>query len=222
MSESSESDFSHHPGKDSDDEGSVPSSHASDMPDSLDSRKRARPPKQIRGNAWVFYGLITADAALLHAESDDPDEGPFPRLKAMLLAHWTSVYPQLEARITKLILHLGFFCNLTSLLACSRDEKDASKVQIRIRAFLQSNITAVTALKKLLPESGGFISGSWERCEGRLSGHELYQECVQTETAGNNDWMPLLNIGDFPVSNMAKHKAKKVCNYIVNLHIRIL
>ena len=222
MSESSESDFSHHPGKDSDDEGSVPSSHASDMPDSLDSRKRARPPKQIRGNAWVFYGLITADAALLHAESDDPDEGPFPRLKAMLLAHWTSVYPQLEARIKKLILHLGFFCNLTSLLACSLDENDASKVQIRIRAFLQSKHTAVTALKKLLPESGGFVSGSWERCEGGLSGHELYQECVQTETAVNNDWMPLLNIGDFLVSNMAKHKAKKVCSYIVNLHIRIL
>ena len=222
MSESSESDFSHHPGKDSDDEGSVPSSHASDMPDSLDSRKRARPPKQIRGNAWVFYGLITADAALLHAESDDPDEGPFPRLKAMLLAHWTSVYPQLEARIKKLILHLGFFCNLTSLLACSLDENDDSKVQIRIRAFLQSKHTAVTALKKLLPESGGFVSSSWERCEGGLSGHELYQECVQTETAGNNDWMPLLNVGDFLVSNMAKHKAKKVCSYIVNLHIRIL
>ncbi len=73
MSESSESDFSHHPGKDSDDEGSVPSSHASDMPDSLDSRKRARPPTQIRGKAWVFHGLITADAALLHAESDDPE-----------------------------------------------------------------------------------------------------------------------------------------------------
>ena len=146
MSESSESDFPHHPGKDSDDEGSVPSSHASDMPDSLDSRKRARPPIQIRGKAWVFYGLITADAALLHAESDDPDEGPFPRLKAMLLTHWTSVYPQLEARFEKLILHLGFFCNLTSLLACSRDENnDASKVRIRIRAFLQSKKTAVTA-----------------------------------------------------------------------------
>ena len=138
MSESSESDFSHHPGKDSDDEGSVPSSHASDMPDSLDSRKRARPPIQIQGKAWVFYGLITADAALLHAESDDPDQGPFPKIKAMLLAHWTSVYPQLEARIIKLILHhdLGFFCNVTSLfnlngvpVACSLDEKDASKVK---------------------------------------------------------------------------------------------
>ena len=149
MSESSESDFSHHPGKDSDDEGSVASSHASEVPDPLSSRKRTRPQTQILGEACVFYGLITADAALLHAESDDPDEGPFPRLKAMLLAHWTSVYPQLEARITKLILHLGFFCNLTSLLACSLDENDASKVQIRIRAFLQSMHAAVTALKNL-------------------------------------------------------------------------
>ena len=87
-------------------------------------------------------------------------------------------------------------------------------------AFLQSNVTAETALKKLLPESGEFIFCSWERCEGGLSGHELYQECVQTETAGNNesvnDWMPLLNVSDFLVSNMAKHKARKVCNYIVN------
>jgi len=224
MSESSESDFSHHPGKDSDDEGSVPSSHASDMPDSLDSRKRARPPTQILGKAWVFHGLITADAALLHAESDDPEESPFPRLKSMLLAHWKTVCPLLEPRITKLILHLGFFCNLTSLLACSLDEKDASKVQIRIRAFLQSKKTAVTALRKLLPESGGFISGSWERCEGGLSGHVLYDECVQTKTVtvDDNVWMPLLKVGDFLVSNMAKHKASKVCNYIINLHIRSL
>ena len=50
----------------------------------------------------------------------------------------------------------------------------------------------------------------------------MYQECVQTETAGNNDWMPLLNVGDFLVSNTAKRKARKVCNYIIHLHIRIL
>jgi hypothetical protein len=109
-------------------------------------------------------------------------------------------------------------------LACSLDEKDASKVQIRIRAFLQSKKTAVTALRKLLPESGGFISGSWERCEGGLSGHVLYDECVQTKTVtvDDNVWMPLLKVGDFLVSNMAKHKASKVCNYIINLHIRSL
>ena len=222
MSESSGSDFSHLPGNDSDDGGSVAASHASEMPDTLGSRKRARSPIQIRGKAWVFYGLITVDAALLHAESDDPEEGPFPRLKSMLLAHWTSVYPHLEARIKKLILHLAFFCNLTSLLTCSLDEIDASKVKIRIRAFLQSKKTAVTALKKLLPQ-GGFISGSWERCEDGLSGHQLYEECAQTlKTGGDNDWMPLLKVGDFLMSNMAKHKAKKVCDYVINLHIRIL
>jgi len=115
MSESSGSDFSHHHGNDSDDEGSVLSSHASDMPDTLvGSKKRARPPTQIRGKAWVFYGLITADAALLHAESDDNEEGPFPKLKSLLLAHWTSIYPHLEDRIKKFILHLAFFCNLTT------------------------------------------------------------------------------------------------------------
>ena len=139
--------------------------------------------------AWVFYGLITTDATLLYAESDDNEEGPFPRLKSLLLAHWTSIHPKLEDRIKTLILHLAFFCNLTSLLACSRDENDASKVQIRIRVFLRSKYTAVTALVKLLPPSCGFLSGSWQRCEGGLSGHALYEECVQTKRAGANDWM---------------------------------
>ena len=157
MSASSGGDFFHHSGYDSNDEGSVPSSHASDMPDTPGNKKRPRQPTQIRGKAWVFYGLITADAALLHAESDDNEEGPFPRLKSLLLAHWTSIHPKLEDRIKTLILHLAFFCNLTSLLACSRDENDASKVQIRIRAFLQSKKTAVTALVKLLPQSRGFF-----------------------------------------------------------------
>ncbi len=57
------------------------------MPDTLGSKKLARLPTQIQGNAWVFYGLITADAALLHAESDDNEAGPFLRLKPLLLAH---------------------------------------------------------------------------------------------------------------------------------------
>jgi hypothetical protein len=217
MSESSGSDFSHHRGNDSDNEGSVPSSHASDMPDTLlGSKKRARPPTQIVGKAWVFFGLITADAALLHVESDDNEEGPFPRLKSLLLAHWTSIHPKLEDRIKTLILHLAFFCNLTSLLACSRVENDASKVQIRIRAFLRSKNTAVTALVKLLPPSCGFLSGSWQRCEGGLSGHALYEECVQTKRAGANDWMQLLNIGEFSDKKNARQKggcAKKVCCY---------
>jgi hypothetical protein len=217
MSESSGSDFSHHRGNDSDNEGSVPSSHASDMPDTLlGSKKRARPPTQIVGKAWVFFGLITADAALLHVESDDNEEGPFPRLKSLLLAHWTSIHPKLEDRIKTLILHLAFFCNLTSLLACSRDENDASKVQIRIRVFLRSKYTAVTALAKLLPPSHGLLSGSWQRCEGGLSGHAVYEECVQTKTAGANDWMPLLKIGEFSDKKTARQKggcAKKVCCY---------
>jgi hypothetical protein len=217
MSESSGSDFSHHRGNESDNEGSVPSSHASDMPDTLlGSKKRARPPTQIVGKAWVFFGLITADAALLHVESDDNEEGPLPRLKSLLLAHWTSIHPKLEDRIKTLILHLAFFCNLTSLLACSRDENDASKVQIRIRVFLRSKYTAVTALAKLLPPSHGFLSGSWQRCEGGLSGHALYEECVQTKRAGANDWMQLLNIGEFSDKKNARPKggcAKKVCCY---------
>jgi hypothetical protein len=193
------------------------------MPYTPDSKKRARP-KQIRGKAWIFHGVITTNADRLHPKSGSNEEGPFPILVSLLHAHWTSVVQHLDDKIKGLILHLVFFCNLTSLLACSLDEKDASKVQIRIRAFLQSKKTAVTALKKLLPESGGFISGSWERCEGGLSGHVLYDECVQTKTVtvDDNVWMPLLKVGDFLVSNMAKHKASKVCNYIINLHIRSL
>jgi hypothetical protein len=101
-------------------------------------------------------------------------------------------------------------------LACSRNENDASKVQIRIRAFLRSKYTAVTALVKLLPPSCGFLSGSWQRCEGGLSGHALYEECVQTKRAGANDWMQLLNIGEFSDKKNARPKggcAKKVCCY---------
>ncbi len=122
--------------------------------------------RKFEAKPGYFYGLITADAALLHAESDDNEESPLPRSKSLLLAHWTSIHPKLEDRIKTLILHLAFFCNLTSLLACSRDENDASKVQIRIRVFLRSKYTAVTALAKLLPPSHGLLSGSWQRCEG--------------------------------------------------------
>ncbi len=58
MSDSSGSGISNHHGDDSDSEGSVAgsvaASHASDMPDTPDSKKRARP-KQIQGKAWIFY-----------------------------------------------------------------------------------------------------------------------------------------------------------------------
>ena len=149
MSDSSGSGISYHHGDVSDDEGSVAgsvaASHASDMPDTPISKKRARP-KQIQGKAWIYHGIITVDVALLHTASENDDDGPFSSLKALLLALWTSIYLQLEPKIKKLILHLAFFCNLASLMACSRDEKDSSKVQIRIRAFLRCNNTSVTAL----------------------------------------------------------------------------
>ena len=204
MSDSSGSGISDYHGDVSDDEGSVAgsvaASHASDMPDSADtqapiSKKRART-KQIQGKAWIYHGIITVDAAQLHTASENDDDGPFSSLKALLLALWTSIYLQLEPKIKKLILHLAFFCNLASLMACSRDEKDSSKVQIQIRAFLRCNNTSVTALARLLPLSpdllstipsaklrpfdlwGDFLSGSWDRCKGGLSGHSLYKQCV--------------------------------------------
>ncbi len=47
-----------------------------------------------------------------------------------------------------------------------------------------------------------------------LSGHALYDECVQTKTSGDNNWMPLLKIGEFLENNNARQigsSAKKVC-----------
>jgi hypothetical protein len=73
---------------------------------------------------------------------------------------------------------------------------------------------ALTALVKLLPPSHSFLSASWQRCEGGLSGHALYEECVQSRTANTNTWMPLLKIGDFLQNNIARRRAKKVCCYI--------
>jgi hypothetical protein len=69
--------------------------------------------------------------------------------------------------------HLAFFCKLTSLLACSRDENDESKVKIRILVFLQSKKTAVAALAKLLSPLHIFLSSSWQRCEGGLYGVKI-------------------------------------------------
>jgi hypothetical protein len=161
MSDSSGSGISDHHGDVSDDEGSVAgsvaASHASDMPDTPISKKRARP-KQVQGKSWIYHGIITVDAALLHTASENDDDGPFLSLNALLLALWTSIYLQLEPKIKKLILHLAFFCNLTSLMACLRDEKDSSRVQIQIRAFLRCNFTSVTALARLLPLSPDLLS----------------------------------------------------------------
>jgi hypothetical protein len=91
--------------------------------------KRTRGPPQIIGKAWVFHGLITTDANLLHSESDNNnEEGPFPNVQSLLLAHWTSVLQHLDDKIKKLILHFVFFCCLTSLLSRTPDPKDVSKV----------------------------------------------------------------------------------------------
>jgi hypothetical protein len=77
MSDSSGSGISYHHGDDSDDEGSVDgsvaASHASDMPDTPISKKRARP-KQIQGKAWIYHGIITVDTALLHTASENDDD----------------------------------------------------------------------------------------------------------------------------------------------------
>jgi hypothetical protein len=149
MSKSSGSDLSDRPGDDSDGEGSVTCSHASEMPYTPDSRKRARP-KQIRGN----------NADRLHTKTESNEEGPFPILVSLLRAHLTSGVQHLDDEIKKLILHLVFFCNLTSLLACVPDPKDASKkvqIQTRIHAFLQCQKLGPDGVRKIAA-SVAFIS----------------------------------------------------------------
>jgi hypothetical protein len=67
---------------------------------------------------------------------------------------------------------------------------------------------------KLLPFNlwGDFLSGSWDRCQGGLSGHALHKQCVQTES--DNDWMPMLEINELGEIGKAIQKQgakKKVC-----------
>ena len=67
---------------------------------------------------------------------------------------------------------------------------------------------------KLLPFNlwGDFLSGSWDRCQGGLSGHALYKECVQIES--DNNWMPMLEINELGENGTAIQKQgakKKVC-----------
>ncbi len=91
MYKCSGSDLSNHLGYDSGDDGSV-ASHVSEMTNTPDkNRKRTLGPPQNIGKAWVFHGLITTDADLLHTESDNNEEVPFPNFQSLLLAHWTSV-----------------------------------------------------------------------------------------------------------------------------------
>ncbi len=55
----------------------------------------------------------------------------------------------------------------------------------------------------------GFFPVHGSGCEVGLSGHALYEECVQTETAGDNDWMPLLIIGEFGNARQKGSSAKR-------------
>ena len=91
MSESAGSYSSHHSGDDSDKEGSVACSYASEssemMTDIVPTRKRKK--QQVLGYAWVFRGIITTEKALLHTDSDQgAADDPFPKVAALLKAYW--------------------------------------------------------------------------------------------------------------------------------------
>ena len=152
MSVSAGSDSSHHSCDDSDNEGSVACSDKSDIIMSDISRKRPRKTLQCLGTAWVFRGIITTEKALLHTYSDQgAANDPFPKVAALLKAHWEGLCRGQDTKKLKPIKNLGFFCNLTSLLARTPESDDSTKVNVEIRAFLQSNPMACTGLNKLLP-----------------------------------------------------------------------
>ena len=140
MSVSAGSDSSHHSCDDSDNEGSVACSDKSDMIMSDISRKRPRKTPQCFGNAWVFRGIITTEKALLHTDSVQgaADDDPFPKVAALLKAYWEGLCRGQDTKKFKPIKNLGFFCNLNSLLARTPDFSDPAKVNVEIRAFLQS------------------------------------------------------------------------------------
>ena len=219
MSVAAGSDSSHHSGDDSDNEGSVACSDKSDMIMSDISRKRPRKTPQCFGNAWVFRGIITTEKALLHTDSDQgAADDPFPKVAALLKAHWEGPCRGQDPITAKPIKNFGFFCNLTSLLARTPDFGDPTKVNVEIRAFLQSKKMARTGLNKMLPTKHEFLSGDWEswiwdRCVGGLSGHVWFEACMQAIGV----WMPLLQIGSgFRPNNHARKNekaAKKVCCY---------
>ena len=141
------------------------------------------------------------------------DGDPFSKVAALLKAHWEGPCWGQEPKTAKQIKNLGFFCNLTSLLARTPDSGDATKVNVEIRAFLQSNMMSRTGLNKLLPTKHGFLSGDWDRCVGGLSGHVGFEACMQAIGV----WMPLLQIGSgFRPNNHARKNgkaAKKLCHY---------
>ncbi len=133
--------------------GSVADSHASDMPDTPNSKKKEHDQNKFKakhGSIMESSPSTRLCCTHCHTASENNEDDPFLSLKSLFLALWTSIYLRSEPKINKLILHLAFFCNLASLMAFSCDEKDSSKVQFQIRAFLRCNFTSVTALARLL------------------------------------------------------------------------
>jgi hypothetical protein len=113
-------------------------------------RKRKVGLPQILGQAWVLNGTITTEMDRLHTNSDPGNEdNPFPKLAALLQAHWTGQCKGLDPKITKPINHLCFFCNLRSLMSRIPDSIDSTKVKIQDLALLQSKKMAATVLPSI-------------------------------------------------------------------------
>jgi hypothetical protein len=90
MSESGGSNSCHHPGNDLDSEGSVVTSHATEMSEMTDiCRKGTLQTTQILYSTLVFQGIITTEIDQLHTNSNPGNEGgPFSKLSALFQSHW--------------------------------------------------------------------------------------------------------------------------------------
>jgi hypothetical protein len=100
-----------------------------------------------------LQGIITTKKDLLHTNSEQGNADTHSGISHPAPG-WPSYLGQ-DPKSTKSRNTLGFFCNLTSILARKPDSdpNDSTEVKIQILVFLQSKKMATTALPELLPLS---------------------------------------------------------------------
>ncbi len=100
----------------------------------------------------VLHGIITTKKDLLHTNSEQGNADIHSGISHPAPG-WPPIYQGQDPKSTKPMNALGFFCNLTSILARKPDPNDSTEVKIQILVFLQSKKMATTALPELLPLS---------------------------------------------------------------------
>ncbi len=134
----SESDSSDRSGGDSDREGTVASSHDSEL---SDTRKRRRN-KQIQGRAWILQGEITTnlfhndlDPASIDVDAND-EEAKVQSTKSLTEAALGAKFEILFRKMHPHVNFFVFFGNLVNILHAG-PVSAATKIKIQIRGFLQ-------------------------------------------------------------------------------------